>query len=207
MTAEKILKIARSEIGIKESPAGSNKVKYNTEYYGKEVSGSAYPWCCVFVWWVFKHAGASKLFCDGKKTASCTYVRDYMKAQKVSQPKAGDIVLFQFDKDPQADHIGIVDLVNPDGSVVTIEGNTGSGNDANGGCVMRCNRKKSVIMCFIRPKYETETVKPVAIDYEEIAKEVIAGMWGNGADRKRRLNEAGYDYAQVQATVNKLLRK
>ena len=39
---------------------------------------------------------------------------------------------------------------------------------------------------------------------EEIAKEVIAGKWGNGVDRKNRLTNAGYDYAEVQECVNKL---
>jgi len=39
---------------------------------------------------------------------------------------------------------------------------------------------------------------------EEIAKEVINGDWGNGADRKNRLTAAGYDYAKVQARVNEL---
>lgn len=37
---------------------------------------------------------------------------------------------------------------------------------------------------------------------EEIALEVIAGKWGNGEDRKKRLTDAGYDYATVQAIVN-----
>lgn len=154
LTVDKVLSVAKAEIGVKESPAGSNKVKYNTEYYGRAVSGASYPWCCVFVWWVFKHAGASNLFCHGKKTALCEYVKSDMKAQTVKEPKAGDLILFQFDVDPQADHIGIVESVNSDGSIVTIEGNTSSGNDSNGGAVMRRRRKKSVVMCFIRPKYD-----------------------------------------------------
>lgn len=41
---------------------------------------------------------------------------------------------------------------------------------------------------------------------EALAKEVIAGKWGNGAERKKRLQEAGYDYAAVQRKVNELLR-
>lgn len=40
---------------------------------------------------------------------------------------------------------------------------------------------------------------------DEIAREVIRGDWGNGADRKNRLTSAGYDYAAVQAKVNELL--
>ena len=39
----------------------------------------------------------------------------------------------------------------------------------------------------------------------EIAREVLAGNWGNGEDRKNRLTSAGYDYSSVQAAVNKLV--
>ena len=39
----------------------------------------------------------------------------------------------------------------------------------------------------------------------EVAKEVIAGKWGVGADRKARLTAAGYDYTAVQAEVNRML--
>lgn len=39
----------------------------------------------------------------------------------------------------------------------------------------------------------------------EIAKEVIRGKWGNGADRKKRLEAAGYNYKEVQKKVNELL--
>ena len=42
---------------------------------------------------------------------------------------------------------------------------------------------------------------------DEIAKEVLEGKWGNGADRKKRLTEAGYNYAAVQEAVNKLLKQ
>ena len=45
----------------------------------------------------------------------------------------------------------------------------------------------------------------IAKSVEEIAKEVINGKWGNGADRKNRLTAAGYNYDEVQKCVNKLL--
>lgn len=38
---------------------------------------------------------------------------------------------------------------------------------------------------------------------EEIAKEVINGLWGNGTERKDKLTNAGYDYDAIQAIVNK----
>ena len=39
MTVERLLSTARKELGTKEQPADSNRVKYNTAYYGREVSG------------------------------------------------------------------------------------------------------------------------------------------------------------------------
>lgn len=41
----------------------------------------------------------------------------------------------------------------------------------------------------------------------DIAKEVIRGNWGNGAERKARLREAGYDYKVIQDLVNELIRR
>ena len=41
---------------------------------------------------------------------------------------------------------------------------------------------------------------------EQIAKEVINGKWGNGAERKAKLEAAGYNYSEVQAKVNELLK-
>lgn len=39
----------------------------------------------------------------------------------------------------------------------------------------------------------------------KLAKEVIAGKWGNGDERKQRLTAAGYDYEKVQVKVNEIL--
>ena len=41
---------------------------------------------------------------------------------------------------------------------------------------------------------------------EQIAKEVIQGKWGSGTARKKALEEAGYNYSEVQAIVNKLCK-
>ena len=42
---------------------------------------------------------------------------------------------------------------------------------------------------------------------DELAQEVIDGKWGDGEDRKRRLEEDGYDYDAVQDRVNEILYK
>ena len=52
---------------------------------------------------------------------------------------------------------------------------------------------------------KSQTVKADKKSNEEIAKEVIKGLWGNGQERKDRLKAAGYDYTAVQAIVNKLM--
>lgn len=40
---------------------------------------------------------------------------------------------------------------------------------------------------------------------DEVAREVIRGEWGNGSDRRQRLEAAGYDYNAVQDRVNAIL--
>lgn len=50
-------------------------------------------------------------------------------------------------------------------------------------------------------------VKPVKKSNEEVAKEVINGKWGNGNERKQKLEAAGYDYKVVQTIVNQLCSK
>ena len=189
-SAAKVLEIARAEIGVKESPSGSNKVKYNTEYYGKEVSGSGYAWCAAFVWWVFKHAGCSELFYGGKKSAYCPTIADYYisKKQTVSKNKgqAGDIVLFDWNQNNSSDHIGIIESRNSDGSYVCIEGNTSVGNNSNGGQVMRRTRYQSQISWICRPKYsEKSTVKPATSVVTN--KLAVDGEWGKTTTRKTQM--------------------
>lgn len=50
-------------------------------------------------------------------------------------------------------------------------------------------------------------LNPVVVlkSVSEVAQEVILGKWGNGATRKTKLTEAGYDYNKVQAEVNRIV--
>lgn len=52
---------------------------------------------------------------------------------------------------------------------------------------------------------QTEPEKPEK-PADELAREVIAGKWGNGDARKKALTAAGYDYSAVQARVNAILK-
>lgn len=66
---------------------------------------------------------------------------------------------------------------------------------------------KYSICSAINVKYLTaaKATQPVKKTVEEIAKEVIAGKWGNGTARKNKLVAAGYDYNAVQKAVNNML--
>lgn len=52
---------------------------------------------------------------------------------------------------------------------------------------------------------EQGTAVTVKKSVQEIAREVVAGKWGNGEERKKKLIAAGYDYSAVQAAVNALM--
>lgn len=155
MTAEKVLAIARAELGTKESPAGSNNVKYNTWFYGREVSGAAFPWCMAFVQWVFVQAGVPLPL----KTASCgvlmTAAKEY--GQWVTKDyRPGDVVIYDFPGGADTDHTGIIESVTASG-VVAIEGNTSqAGSQSNGGQVCRKTRTYGQIVGAVRPKFEEE---------------------------------------------------
>ena len=47
--------------------------------------------------------------------------------------------------------------------------------------------------------------KPIQKSIEELAKEVINGLWGNGNERYERLTNAGYNYQEIQNKVNEIL--
>ncbi|WP_407382457.1 CHAP domain-containing protein [Ruminococcus sp.] len=157
VNADKIISIARSQIGTKAT--NIKKCKYNTWYYGTVVSGSGYDWCETFVQWVFNEAGASSLLYT--KTANCGYAAKAFQDHgrlKLSGFQRGDVVFFHWTDERStlvpgtyvSDHVGIIESVNGDNTITTIEGNTGP--TANGE-VMRRVRSLSVVSCAGRPAY------------------------------------------------------
>lgn len=149
MRIKDAIRIAQGEIGVKEEPKNSNRVKYNTWFYGREVQGSAYPWCCAFICWVFRDTNLVK------KTASCSDLVRWFKqnGQFYSTPQEGDLVFYNFHTPSAlADHVGIVEAVESNGSIFAIEGNTSLTSNDNGGCVMRRHRSSSIVG-YGRPKY------------------------------------------------------
>lgn len=146
-TVQDVIQIAQNELGVTEYPANSNRVKYNDWYYGRNVSGPSYPWCCVWVCWIFDHAGMPL----PHKTASCSdmlsWYRKYQPERVVTDPKRGDIIIYNFG------HTGIVESVAAS-TITAIEGNTSAGStgsQSNGGGVFRRTRSKALVEAYIRP--------------------------------------------------------
>ena len=62
------------------------------------------------------------------------------------------------------------------------------------------NHHVAVVIAVDTPKVEPKVIT-------DIANEVIANKWGTGAERKKRLTDAGYNYEEVQAEVNRILKE
>lgn len=176
--ASDLLAMARSQLLTKEDPAGSNNVKYNTAYYGQEVwdgkNGGKYPWCVVFLWWLFREAKADGLFYGGKKTASCGTLLSYAKAHGLYVQSGyipGDLIFLRFTtKRTTPEHIGILKEIRANGDLVTIEGNTGLEDDANGGQVQQRVRKAWMVLGAYRPEYDKEVTMD---NTPKISKEAV----------------------------------
>lgn len=70
------------------------------------------------------------------------------------------------------------------------------------------NHMDHVHVLFNEGRYQPKNARttPPKKSISKIAEEVRAGKWGNGDDRRHLLQKAGYDYAQVQAEVNRQLK-
>lgn len=127
-------------------------------------------------------------------------------------PSPGDGILYDWndsgkgDNTGWPDHVGMIEYVNASsGYMVVIEGNYSNSVKKR---TISINGK--YIRGFITPKYEDnswpyDTIAEVNKDINVVAREVIAGQWGSGSQRKEALERAGFNYAEVQKKVNEIL--
>jgi hypothetical protein len=165
-----IVKHALSQLGQTEHPYGSNKSKFSNWY------GIVGAWCAMFVTWNFVTLGFSKK--TFRRSLRYAYV-PYMVADatlgrnglmKAHDAGDGIVVTYDWNKDGVADHTGIAatpatlrllapgpfgeaekrfGTAGPD-EFWAVEGNTGIGNDSNGGEVMIRKRSRHDVQAFIR---------------------------------------------------------
>jgi hypothetical protein len=148
----RVLAKAQSELGYRESPV--NRTKFGA-WYGLDGN----PWCAMFCTWAAEMCDSDS-FVRGSRYAYCPFVvadarqfKNGLWVVAARDVKPGHLVLFDWDNDGTADHIGFASgVVTTGGSVPTVEGNTqpGSGGDqSNGGGVYARTRSLSDVIAFV----------------------------------------------------------
>jgi hypothetical protein len=116
-----ILNAIRPEVGVAEQPPGSNDSPRIAQYRQATAGSGVGPWCAYFVSWAARQAGVPL----GDSGQGFGRVDDVMAwAQQAgkalpagSTPAPGDLIVWD-------EHIGVVESVDPDGTIHTIEGNS-----------------------------------------------------------------------------------
>ena len=118
------LAAAQSQVGVAEQPPGSNDGPQIAQFRTATAGSGVGPWCAYFTSWAAAQAGVplgeagqgfgsvSALYGWAQRTGRAT------PAGPGVQPSPGDLIVWG------GEHVGIVESVDPDGSIHTIEGNS-----------------------------------------------------------------------------------
>ena len=213
---KKVVEQARAWLGCNEADGTHKKIIdiYNTQNpraRGYEVQYTDAR-CATFVSAVAVKLGYTSII---PTECSCNYMIEGFKRigcwveNDAYTPKYGDVIFYDWQDSGAGDNVGSSDHVgyveSCDGvNIVAIEGNK---NNAVERRTLRVNGR--YIRGFGVPKYNTDSTNNNANNnkksVEEVAREVIAGLWSTGEERKTKLAQAGYDYNAVQSRVNAIL--
>ncbi|WP_344860357.1 CHAP domain-containing protein [Planomonospora alba] len=161
VTAQDLLQIAESQIGVTENASGggtkfqswyvsSQRARETVERDGGNVEAYAdAPWCAMFVSWVGEQAGIRPTV--GWDAYTVTYAKWFeANGRWGSEATPGAVVFFDWKRGDSLygiDHVGLVEKDNRDGTITTIEGNTGNGK------VERRVRPKAEVVGYGYPRY------------------------------------------------------
>lgn len=193
-----LIETARKELGTARQPI--NKVKYNQSYYDENVSGKAFKWCVVFLWWCMQKCKVPKEVFP--KTAHVFTLRDWYKDKDryfkpSSTPLPGDLVVFTYS------HIGMVIKVTKT-EIVTIEG-----NQADAVRKLSHSRSESTIDGYCRPAYHM-------VEVDDVTKEELIDVLRSGFtpgsiatvnEWAAQLNEVKRDVDQINEKLDQLLSR
>ena len=127
---QKLVDYELSQLGTGDY-RGNNNVKYNTWYYGREVSGSGYAWCMAFqAYCCYQITGSNNAI---PKNVSCTSAVNTFKSRGQFHysryyggnytPKAGDVVYYTNGSRNSSCHVGMITSAPVNGYLQTVEGN------------------------------------------------------------------------------------
>ena len=227
----RMVELAKSYIGYNEKDGTYKKFidTYNSQSKLARGYKAKYsdPWCAIFVSALAIELGLTDII---PTEVGCERMLELFKKNgdfiedDAYNPAPGDIIFYDWqdngkgDNKGWSDHVGIIEQCS-DRQIKVIEGNK---NDEVGRRILKPDSQ--YIRGYGVPRYSEEdrekielpegyedVTKPGTIDVDknksidDIAREVIAGGWGNGEERKRRLELAGLDYNEVQGKVNEIL--
>ncbi|MEQ4723178.1 CHAP domain-containing protein [Nonomuraea sp. B19D2] len=140
VTADAVIKIAESQVGVTENAAGggtpfhqwymsSPRAMETVARDGGNIQAYANaPWCAMFVSWIGEKAGARPTM--GWDAYTITWAKWFQNNGRWGTvAKPGAVVYFSWDDKTvdSIDHMGLVKKDNGDGTITTVEGNTGNG--------------------------------------------------------------------------------
>jgi hypothetical protein len=184
---KRLKEIEADQLGMTQAPLGSNRIKYNTSFYGKVVKGPEFKWCAVFQWWCFQKAGIPTTIFP--KSARVFAIRDWYKKRGrfYHQPMVGDLVIYSFS------HIGFVEKLLKNNRIQTIEGNV---NDRVVRRIRSAN--SSSISGYCRPQYSKvgqKSAPPPPPPTDRTTEEIVRAL-----PRLKR-NDKGADVRRLQGLI------
>ena len=215
---QKVVDLVNSWEGKKESDGSFKSIIdiYNSTAPFPRSTKMLYSWeWCACTWSALaKKLGYTPIM---PVEISCYYIIEEAKKMGCWQendayvPSPGDAVLYDWqdngvgDNTGNPDHIGtVIEVYKSAGYMVVMEGNYSNSVKKR---TLSINGK--FIRGFITPKYTNNIVstptQETGKSVETVAREVIAGKWGTGAERKKALEAKGYNYTEVQNKVNEIL--
>lgn len=150
--SDRALAIAISQIGQEEKPRGSNWGHPVQDYLAAVGINFPASWCAAFMFWCFSKAAHELLIHNPvPKTGGVLHL--YEESDGVyrikSDPKVGD--MFIMDLGNGLGHIGIIESVDANGDLNTVEGNTNDTGGREGFEVARRTRKpQEPIVAYLR---------------------------------------------------------
>ena len=162
------LDLARSRLNYVECPptaagvcryAGHRGRASNHTEFGEAYGWNGVAWCAIFLSWCFAGVGLGHLYRFASTAASIAWAKKTGRWHPSSvRPSPGWVAVKLYTS--TTGHTGIVEGVEADGSVYTIEGNTSNGDDRNGGIVMRRRRARSFWLGWIELPLQAAGVTP-----------------------------------------------
>ncbi len=187
-TVERALAFLADQVGLAEYPPGSNINWITDWYYGWHA-----PWCAMTVSRALIEAGfggPEQIDIPVRTTSArgwayCPYLEaDFRAAYRwqgvdTAAPEPGDLVLYDWDGDGEADHVGMLERVELDGTLWVYEGNTDEG-------VLRLkHRSLTYVRGFARPPYSPAAPVPTPTPEEPSVAKVAYPLSVAAGERRR----------------------